>query len=81
MDLIERKKETEMSLNVSKKSLNKKERMQFILEGFPGIGPKTSKKLLKEFKSLKEIFNSPTEKIKGVIGKKADIFKLLDERY
>ena len=48
--------------------------MQFILEGFPGIGPKTAKKLLKEFKSLKNLFNSPTEKLQEVIGKKGEIF-------
>jgi len=42
--LIAKKKRVESSLNVNKKSLNPSEQMQFILEGFPGIGPKTSKK-------------------------------------
>ena len=70
-----------MSLNVSKKSLNKKEQLQFILESFPGIGPKTAKKLLEEFKSLKSLFNTPAEKIKGVIGKKGEIFNLINEEY
>ena len=81
ISVIARKKEKEMSLNVSKKSLNKKEQIQFILEGFPGIGPATSKKLLKEFKTLKSIINTPIEDLKKIIGKKAEIFKVLEENY
>lgn len=80
IDLIARKKEKEISLNHSKKPLNKKEQMQFILEAFPGIGPKTAKKLLKEFKTLKKIFNSSLEELRKVIGKKAEnIYKLINE--
>lgn len=81
ISVIMRKKAKEASLNVSKKSLNSKERLQFILEGFPGIGPKTAQKLLKDFKTLKEIINTPIEKLTESIGKKAEIFKLLDENY
>jgi len=66
------------SLNPKKKSLNKEEQKQFILEGFPGIGPATAKKLLKEFESIKGIINTPLEKLQEAIGKKADIFKLVD---
>lgn len=79
--VLARKKERESSLNVTKKSLNKKERLQFILEGFPGIGPKTAKKLLSHFHTIKDIANAPIEEITEVIGKKADIFKLLEENY
>ncbi len=79
--VLARKKEKESSLNVTKKSLNKKERLQFILEGFPGIGPKTAKKLLQHFKTIKAISNSSVEEIAKVIGKKAEIFKLLEESY
>jgi len=71
----------EMSLNAKKKAKNKKEQMQFVLEGFPGIGPATAKKLLKEFKSLQNIINSPLEDLQKTIGKKADIFKLREEEY
>jgi len=81
IDLIARKKQTELSLVARKKARNKKEQMQFILESFPGIGPKTAKKLLQEFKSLKEIFNSPQENLQKLIGKKAEIFKLIQENY
>ena len=77
ISLIARKQTREMSLNVTKKSLTPSEQKQFILEGFPGIGPKTSKKLLKKFKTLRNIFNSSEEELKEVIGKKAEIFKEL----
>jgi Fanconi anemia group M protein len=81
ISLIARKKEREAPLNVSKKSLNKKERLQFILEGFPGIGPKTARKLLEKYKTIKNIVNAPLEELTGFIGKKADVFKLLEEDY
>jgi ERCC4-type nuclease len=81
ISVLARKKEKESSLNVNKKSLNKKERLQFILEGFPGIGPKNARKLLEKFKTLKNITNAPIEELSEVIGKKADIFKLVEEGY
>jgi Fanconi anemia group M protein len=80
--VLSRKKEKEMPLNISKKNLNKKQRLQFILEGFPGIGPKTAKKLLKRFKSLKEIFNASEEDLKEIIGKKAEtLYELIHAKY
>jgi Fanconi anemia group M protein len=79
--VLARKKEKESSLNVTKKSLNKKERLQFILEGFPGIGPKTARKLLSRFGTLKKIANASIEELTEVVGKKADIFKLIEEQY
>lgn len=79
--ILAKREEKEVSLKAKKKSLNKKEQMQFILEGFPGIGPSTAKKLLNNYKSLKEIFNASLEDLKKVIGKKAEIFKLLEEKY
>jgi Fanconi anemia group M protein len=81
INVLARKKETESSLNVTKKSLNKKEQMQFILEGFPGIGPKTAKKLLENFKSIKGILNASKEELDKIAGKKADIFRLAEENY
>ncbi|MBU2100093.1 hypothetical protein KKB11_02580, partial [Candidatus Micrarchaeota archaeon] len=39
--VLSKKQERETSLNAKKKSLNKKEQLQFIVEGFPGIGPTT----------------------------------------
>ena len=81
IERIARKKENEISMNANKKAKSKKEQMQFILEGFPGIGPKTSKKLLEEFGSIKNIINTDEEELKKIIGKKAEIFKLIDEKY
>ncbi len=81
ISVIAKKKEVESSLNVNKKSLSSNERMQFILEGFPGIGPKTARKLLVEFKTLNNIFTASNEILQKAIGKKADIFKLIREEY
>lgn len=78
---ILQKKEKENSLNVSRKSFNKKEQIQFIVEGFPGIGPKTAKKLLEKFKTIKNIISASQEQLNEVIGKKAEIFKLSEEEY
>lgn len=79
--ILAKKKETTASLNAKKKALTKKEKMQFILEGFEGIGPKTAQKLLKEWGSLKNIFNAPKEKLTKLIGKKAETFSLLEEEF
>jgi ERCC4-type nuclease len=81
INVLARKKEKESSLNVSKRTLNKKERMQFILEAFPGIGPKTAKKLLGELKTIKNIMNSPIEELEKIIGKKAEVFRIAGEDY
>jgi len=81
LSVIAKKKPTETPLNVKKKTLNKKERLQYILEGFPGIGPKAAKKLLKEFKSIKKIINTSQEDLKKIIGKKAEIFNLVEDKY
>jgi len=81
ISVLSRRSEKEASLNVTKKSLNKKERLQFILEGFPGIGPKNAKKLLEKFKTLKGIINTPIEELKKEIGKKAEIFSILEDKY
>jgi len=79
---IARKKEIEIGIRANKKTLNKKEQIQFILEGFPGIGPKTAKKLLEKFKTIKNIINSSEEELKKVIGKKSEVIKkLVDEKY
>ena len=79
IELIARKKEQEMSTRAIKKSKNKKEQLQYILEGFPGIGPKSAKKLLQQFQSIKSITNASEEELKNILGKKAEIFKSLVE--
>ena len=79
--VLARRKPKELPLNVKKKSLNSKEQLQFIIEAFPGIGPKTARKLLKKFKTIKDIINTPLEELKKEIGKKAEIFRLIDKEY
>jgi len=55
------------------------EQKQYILEAFPGIGPATSKKLLKEFKTILNTFNASIEDLEKILRKKAETFKnLLD---
>ncbi len=78
--VLSRKKETETKINPRKKSLNKKEQLQFIIEGFPGIGPKTAKKLLEKFKTIKKITNSSEKDLEKILGKKAEIIKQIIER-
>ena len=69
------------SIRAKKKSFSKKEQMQYILEGFPGIGPANAKKLLSEFRSVKNIINANQEELQKSIGKKADIFRLSEQEY
>jgi len=55
------------------------EQKQYVIESFPGIGPRTAKKLIKHFKSIKEIINSSQEELEKLIGKKSNsITRLLD---
>lgn len=59
---------------MAKKFHTKEEQSRYILEGFPGIGPKTAKKLIKKFKTVKDVINAPEEELKKEIGKKAENF-------
>ncbi len=82
ISVLAKKKPREAPLNVTKKFHDKKEQMQYILEGFPGIGPKTAKKLLKKFKTIREIMNLPEEELRKELGKKADNFvRIINSRY
>jgi len=81
ISVLSKKQTGEISLNAVKKTLNKKEQMQFILESFSGIGPKNAKKLLEKFSTLQNIFSAPQEELQKIIGKKAEIFRLVGEMY
>ncbi len=72
--LANKKNKSEPPLRVSKISLNDKEQIQFILEGFPEIGPVASKKLVEKFGTLKNIFNASLDELEEVIWKKAKRF-------
>ncbi len=79
--LAKKEKKEHMSIRAVKKALNKKEQLQYILEGFPGIGPATAKKLLKKFKTIRGIINASENELKKEIGKKADVFRIITEKY
>ena len=81
LSLLAKKQTQESSLRACKIPLSKKEQLQYILEGFPDIGPKTAKKLLEKYKTLKNILNLSKEELEKEIGKKSESFNLLDEEY
>lgn len=82
ISVLSRKKPREVPLNPTKKYHSKKEQSQYILEGFPGIGPKTAKKLLKKFKTIKTITNLSEEELRSEIGKKAENFiRIINQKY
>jgi|SRR3989344_3278235 len=64
----------ELSLRHSRSFKSKKEQLQYILEGFPNIGPITAKKLIESFHSLKSITNAQESDLKKILGKKTDDF-------
>ena len=75
--LAKRDPNKEISIRFSKILKTKEEQIQFILEGFPNIGPKKAKLLLEKFKSLKNIFKASEKDLEKVLGKKAKEFKNL----
>jgi Fanconi anemia group M protein len=78
--LAKKQKNTEFSFH-SKKGLTRKQQLEYILQGFRGIGPSTSKKLLKKYKNLKTIFNLSQEDLEKEIGKKSRALNILEENY
>ncbi len=77
-----KKREKEAPLKVKKKNMDKKEQLQFIIESFPGVGPKTSKKLLEKFKTMKNVFNAGENELREVLGKKGKlVFRIINEVY
>ncbi len=75
ISLIANKKSKEISLNPKKRTIDKNQQLQFILESFPNIGPIKAKKLLKEFKNLKGIFTTSGKNLVKILGKKSKEFK------
>lgn len=82
IETLAKKKQREAPLNVRKKAFNQKEQLQYIVESFPGIGPKTAKKILTEFKTLRNFINSDKKQIEKVLGKKGlAIHNLFEANY
>lgn len=80
ISVLSKKQNKEMSFQGKKKTLNKKEQLQFIIESFPGIGPKKSKKLLEKFNTIQNIILAPTEELEKILGKHAEIIREIIER-
>jgi len=81
LSILAKKQEREMTTNFRRRASDVNEQIQHILEGFPGIGPKTAKKLLKEFHTIKGIINADEEDLQKCIGKKAEIFKIANKEH
>jgi ERCC4-type nuclease len=82
ISVLSKRKDREINLNAKKKILNKKEQLQFIVEGFPGVGPKKAKKLLEKFGSVQNIILAPTEDLKEILGVQAEnIREIMERRY
>gem|GEM_PF-236013 len=79
LSLIAKKKKTEFSFR-AKLQMTDNQRLQFILEGFPNIGPVAAKKLLEKYKKIRNIINAPAEEISQLLGKKAEKFLELREK-
>lgn len=75
--LAKKSPKEDFALRAKKIISTEKEQVQYILEGFPGIGPITAKKLIKKFRSLDNIFTAPESELQEILGKKAQIFKSL----
>jgi len=60
------KPKQELSIRQSKTLKTTEEQKQFILEGFPGVGPTTAKQLLEKFPTLREILNATEKELQGI---------------
>jgi len=80
--IANKKKDSPSSIRPNKKPQTKEEQIQFILEGFPKIGPAKAKELIKEFKTLRNIANSKVDSLEKVIGKEGkEIYDLFNLEY
>ncbi len=74
-------KKSEFPLRASKILLTVEEQVQFILEGFPYVGPTTAKRLICEFKTLKNLANASKEELEKIVGKRAEkIYSLFNKK-
>ena len=80
ISIIAKKQKRASSINPSKSFLSKEEQKKFILQSFPGIGPKKSNELLEKFKNLKSVFNSKEKDLEFILGKKSrEFLNLIEE--
>ncbi len=82
IDILSSKKEKELNLNAKKRIFSGKEQLQFIIESFPGIGPKKAKKLLEKFGNIQNIILASEEDLKEILGKRAkEIRNIIESKY
>lgn len=75
----------DFSIRGERKPLTLLEQQEFVVSGFPGVGPTLAKGLLAEFGSVKNVVNASEDELKDVskIGKKKakEIRRVLDKEY
>jgi len=75
ISILSRKKENEeISLRPSRNFKTKKEQLQFILEGFSGIGPVKARALIEKFGSLRAIVGASESELKEILGARTTQF-------
>jgi len=80
ISVLSKKKSSSISLKPNKRNLGRNEQLEFILEGFPNVGPKKAKLLLEKFGSLQNVVLAPTEEIEKILGKRAHHIREIIER-
>jgi len=80
--LANKKEKKESSLRPSKILQSSSERIQFILEGLPNIGPVKAKQLIANFKTIRNIANANIDELEKVLGKQAkDLHNLFNQEF
>ncbi len=80
--LGKRRNKSLTSLRPGRIAKTDEEKMQFILEGFPAIGPASAQKLLREFKTIKKIINAEERELERCIKKKArELTRIVEKEY
>jgi ERCC4-type nuclease len=79
------KKSDRLQARVCKRNKSARDHQEFLVAGLPNVNSMLSKRLLKEFGTVKKVFGAKEErlmKVEGIGKKKArDIFCILNEKY
>ncbi|MDD4251060.1 MAG: DEAD/DEAH box helicase [Candidatus ainarchaeum sp.] len=78
-------KEKDIRIRMGRKGLTTHEQQQYIVEGFPLVGPLMAKKLLEKFENIKGIINASEKELIEIenmgLKKAKKIKKILEEKY